>query len=231
MRRVLNVALAVGASVARAGSGARVGALGARPERPLVLYEYEACPYCRKVREALSILDLGAEVRPCPRGGERFRPEVLARGGKAQFPYLVDPNGGVAMYESDDIVAHLFERYGAGRVPALLAPGPLNDATTSLASLLRPGLGAFRRPAKAPEQPLELYSFEASPFCRIVRERLSSYEIPSRLHNVAKGSPGRDAFVARSGRMQVPYLVDPNVGVALFESADIVHHLDREYAI
>jgi len=64
-----------------------------------------------------------------------------------------------------------------------------------------------------------------------VRERLSSYEIPYRLHNVAKGSPGRDAFVARSGRMQVPYLVDPNVGVALFESADIVHHLDREYAI
>ena len=39
--------------------------------------------------------------------------------------------------------------------------------------------------------PLELYSFEASPFCRLVREALSSLELPYRLTNVGRGSPSR----------------------------------------
>jgi hypothetical protein len=37
-------------------------------------------------------------------------------------------------------------------------------------------------------------------------------ELPYLLHNVAKGSPSREGFVRRSGKMQVPYLVDPNTG-------------------
>ena len=63
-----------------------------------------------------------------------------------------------------------------------------------------------------------------------MRELLSSLEIPYLLHNVAKGSPRRDAFVERSGKMMVPYLVDPNAGVEMFESADIVLYLDATYA-
>jgi glutathione S-transferase len=87
----------------------------------------------------------------------------------------------------------------------------------------------YRR-ARPAELPLELYSFEASPFCRIVREALCALEIPYRLHNVGKGSPSRAAFVARSGRMQVPWLVDPNTGIEIFESADIVRYLEATYA-
>ena len=64
------------------------------------------------------------------------------------------------------------------------------------------------------------YSFEPSPFCRIVREALCSLEIPYLLHNVAKGSPRREAFVARSGRMMVPWLVDPNTGIEMFIAGD-----------
>ena len=45
----------------------------------------------------------------------------------------------------------------------------------------------------------------------------------------AKCSPSRDAFVERSGKMMVPYLVDPNTGVAMFESADIVKYLFDTY--
>jgi len=63
-----------------------------------------------------------------------------------------------------------------------------------------------------------------------VRERLCSLEIPYLLHNVAQGSPRRDAFVARSGKMQVPYLVDPNTATEMFESADIVAYLTNTYA-
>jgi glutathione S-transferase len=230
MNRALDVATSLTASLARAGVGMSVGALGPRPEKPLELYEFEACPFCRKVREALTVLDLDALVLPCPKGGPRFREDVKRRGGKYQFPYLVDPNTGKEMYESDDIIAYLFERYGAGRLPALLSPGALTNLSAGLASALRPGFGSRYRPAQAPESPLELWSFEASPFCRIVRECLSSLELPYRLHNVGKGSPKRAAFAERSGRMMVPWLVDPNSGVTMFESAEIVRYLERTYA-
>jgi glutathione S-transferase len=229
--RALDVATSVAATLARLGNGAQIGSLGARPERPLELYEFEACPFCRKVREALSILDLDADVFPCPKRGPRFRPEVERRGGKQQFPYLVDPNTQIEMYESDAIVRYLFERYGDGRVPLALSLGPVTDFSAQLASLWRPGAGAFYKSARAPEKPLELWSFEASPFCRLARERLCVLELPYRLHNVAKGSPKRAEFVRRSGKMMVPYLVDPNTGKEMFESADIVAYLDDTYAV
>jgi glutathione S-transferase len=230
MNRALDVATSLAASLARVGVGLQVGALGPRPERPLELYEFEACPFCRKAREALTVLDLDALVLPCPKGGPRFREEVKRRGGKYQFPYLVDPNTGKEMYESDEIVAYLFERYGAGRPPALLSPGALTNLSAGLASAFRPGFGSRYRPARAPELPLELWSFEASPFCRIVRESLCSLELPYRLHNVGKASPKRAAFQERSGKMMVPWLVDPNTGSSMFESADIVRYLERTYA-
>jgi glutathione S-transferase len=228
--RALDVATSLGATLARLGSGAAVGPLGPRPARALELYEFEACPWCRKVREALTVLDLEAVILPCPKGGRRFREEVRRRGGKAQFPYLVDPNTGKEMYESAEIVATLFEHYGAGPVPRLLGGGLGASLSAGLASAWRPGFGARHRKARAPQALLELYSFEASPFCRIVREALCALEIPYLLHNVGKGSPSRDAFVARSGRMQVPWLVDPSSGATLFESADIVRYLEATYA-
>jgi glutathione S-transferase len=182
------------------------------------------------VREALSMLDLEATIHPCPKGGPHFRKQVIARGGKAQFPFLVDPNTGRELYESDDIVAYLFAEYGDGSVPLSLRLGPLTDLSSFAASAARPGFGGRYVPARQPKTPLELWSFEASPFCRIARERLSALEIPYVLHNVAKGSPSRPKFVKRSGKMMVPYLVDPNTGTEMFESADIVAYLDRTYA-
>jgi glutathione S-transferase len=230
MNRTLDVATSVAASIARLGGGLRVGTLGRRPTKRLELYEFEACPYCRKVREALSMLDLDAMIYPCPKDGPRFRREVMRRGGKAQFPFLVDPNTDTELYESDEIITYLFDQYGDGAVPLPLRLGPLTDVSSMLASAWRPAFGARYQPAKAPAKPLELYSFEASPFCRIVRERLCALEIPYHLRNVAKGSPGRAAFVKRSGKMMVPYLIDPNTGTEMFESADIVAYLHRTYA-
>ncbi|MCL4686204.1 glutathione S-transferase N-terminal domain-containing protein [Myxococcota bacterium] len=229
MNRILDLTTSFAASGARLFAGLRVEALGPRPERPLELYEFEACPYCRKVREALTALDLDAEIRPCPKRGARFRPFVREHGGKEQFPYLVDPNTGKALYESAEIVRYLFATYGTGAPPLLYAVGPLVDLGAMLASALRPGRGAHAEPSRAPRQPLELWSFEASPFCRIVREKLSTLELPYRLHNLGKSSPGRPAFERRAGRIQVPFLVDPNTNVEMFESSDIVHYLDATY--
>jgi glutathione S-transferase len=230
MNRTLDVATSFFATLARIPAGMAVGKLGPRPELPLELYEFEACPYCRKVREALTMLDLEAMIYPCPKNGPRFRKEVVAKGGKAQFPYLEDPNTGEAMYESDDIVAYLYRNYGDGGVPIYLSLGPLTTLGASLASVYRLGLGHRYRPARPPEKPLELYSFEISPYCRIAREALCSLEIPYLLHNVGKNSPSRPAFEKRSGKMMVPYLVDPNTDTEMFESADIVAYLERTYA-
>jgi glutathione S-transferase len=229
LARVADVGTSFLTSIARLGAGMTAGAPAARPARPLELYEFESCPFCRKVREALTELDLEAMVYPCPKGGERFRAKVVAMGGKAQFPYLVDPNTDVRMYESDDIVSYLYERYGGGRTPSPLVRGPLATITSSLASAFRPTSGTRVRPSRPPERPLELYSFEASPFSRIAREALCELELPYLLHNVGKGSAGRSAFVERSGKMMVPYLVDPNTGKAMHESADIRDYLHATY--
>ncbi len=231
MNRALDVATSIGASLARLGTAARIGELGKRPEKPIELWEFEACPFCRKVREALSILDLDAVIYPCPKGGPRFREELKARAGKAQFPYMRDPNSSKEMYESDDIVRYLFETYGDGQVPMALSLGVITNLTASLASAWRPFSGLRYEPSTPPDQPLELYSFEPSPFSRLAREALCSLEIPYVLHNVAKGSRRRDVFVERSGKMRVPYLVDPNSGVEMFESADIVSYLTETYAL
>lgn len=231
MNRTLDVTTSFAATIARLPAGLSVGHIGERPDKLLELYDIEASPYCRKVREALSILDLEAMIYPCPRKGTRFRSRVRERGGKEQFPFLVDPNHDVAMYESNDIVSYLFRVYGDGDVPLFLRLGPLTNAQEYMASIMRPGFGMFARASKTPDKPLELWSFEASPFCRIVREALSSLELPYRLHNVAKGSPSRQAFIARSGRMMVPFLHDPNTGADMFESQEIVKYLGRTYGL
>lgn len=228
--RVFHVSSALAVTLLRGAAGLSVKSVGHRPEKPLELYEYEGCPYCRKVREVLSELDLEAMIYPCPKGGERFRAKVRELGGKEQFPFLVDPNAQTSMYESEAIVRHLAKHYGKGELPFLQTLGTVNSALAIASGYPRGARGSAVRKSRAPNQPLELYSFEASPFCRLVREVLSELEIPYLLHNVAKKSPSRDAFVAKSGKMMVPYLVDPNTGSALFESADIIRYLEKTYA-
>lgn len=229
IKRIFDVGSSLVATVARLGSGVSIAPLGARPEKPLELYDFEACPFCRKAREALTLLDLEAVVYPCPKGGKRFRPKVKREGGKEQFPYLVDPNTGTAMYESDDIIEYLFRTYGAGPAPAALSLGPVTDASSFLASAARPVQGRAVAPSRLPKEMLELWSFEGSPFCRIAREALTELEIPYLLHNVGKGSPSREAFIARTGKMMVPYLSDPNTGKEMFESEEIVEYLYETY--
>jgi glutathione S-transferase len=228
--RWLDVASSSLATALRLGAGMKARPAARRPEKLLELYEFEACPFCRRVREAMSEFDLDAMIYPCPRGGTRYRPKVVEMGGKASFPFLVDPNSGRSMYESADIIVYLRETYDAP-TPFLGWLGPLGIASGGMASAVRAGHGRAARASKPPERPLELWSLEGSPYCRLVRETLCELEIPYVLHNVAAASPRREAFVARSGRMMVPYLVDPNDGErALFESADIVRYLER-YAV
>jgi len=221
-----------------------------QPAKHLELYEFEACPYCRLVREALTELDLDAMIYPSPHGGKRFRPKVAETGGKQQFPFLVDPNSGESMYESADIIDYLYKRYGGRPAPTRLLR-TLDVSSSVLAGIPRLRAGARARPSKAPRKPLELFSFESSPYSRRVRELLCELEVPYLLRSTGKakwqdlGPPGlratlfpnlpvegrtRTELLERAGKVQVPYLVDQNTGTAMFESEAINSYLLETYA-
>jgi hypothetical protein len=63
-----------------------------RPEGRLVLYEFDSSPFCRKVRDACTMLDLEVDIRPCPGAleGGHFSDEHLKLHGKRTVPYLID---------------------------------------------------------------------------------------------------------------------------------------------
>ncbi|CAJ1942174.1 unnamed protein product [Cylindrotheca closterium] len=102
------------------------------PNHDLILYEYEASPWCRIVREYLTILDLKAQIRPCPRQTlfmegaydkeSRFRPEAMQylksshQTDDMTFPILVDrtkaKDSPEVIVESYAILEHLWQQYG-----------------------------------------------------------------------------------------------------------------------
>jgi len=81
------------------------------PAQLLELYQYEACPACRRVRERLHELDLPFLVRTVAHRSPG-RARLRSIGGRVRVPFLVDPNTGESMYESDDIVKYLDDLYG-----------------------------------------------------------------------------------------------------------------------
>ncbi len=205
-----------------------------RPQKLLELYEFEVCPFCRKVREEMTELDLAYINRTCGKGASQNREEVKRRGGKLQFPYLVDPNTGTELYESEDIITYLAETYGPGRKFLGPAVSPINTAFAMAASAIRPR-GRRVRPGlenrQQPEEILVLYNLEASPYCRKVRETLNELNLDYQVENVGKFSARRPELVDRGGKMMIPYLIDPNTGTEMYESDDIIDYLEATYGV
>ena len=245
-----NLATSVLSTLLRAGNGIASRPAPIKPRQALQLYDIENCPYCRLVRETLTELDLDAEIYPCPKSGERFRPAVAARGGKAQFPYLVDRNTGTELYESLDIIDYLYATYGQCELPLRWRAQKLQTLGSMLASAPRLSRGMQAKPGRLPGLLLELYSFESSPYARPVRELLCEMEIPYRLRNCGRTQlqewllpsvrdwlkitpdsalDNRRVLQQAEGRVSIPYLHDPNTGAGLFESAAILAYLRRTY--
>ena len=211
----------------------------AAPATQITLYDFEACPYCRNVREAVTVLDLDILIKPCPRGSP-FRDEVLKYGGKTQFPFLVDDELGLKIYESDAIIEHLVEKYRGGSVAVKDAAPRIAGPRGTVAGLAASAFRGFRGGALSSRalatsgsiQPLELYSYENNQFCRPVREALCELGVPYRIKSCGKGSPRRAllAGIRPGGSTRCPYLVDPNTGTALGESRDILAYLEAQYS-
>ena len=245
-----NLGTSMIATLVRGTNGIQSTPAAVKPVKMLRLYDIENCPYCRLVREAFTELDLDAEICPCPKSGQRFRPEVLELGGKEQFPFLVDANTGVEMYESLDIIVYLFETYGKRPVPLKWRAGKLQTLGSMLASAPRMSQGMQAQPGEEPEYLLELYSFESSPYARPVRELLCEMEIPYILRSCGRTraqewllpplrkalniTPDSELHNRRTlqdmeGRVSIPYLYDPNSEQGMFESTGIVRYLRDTY--
>jgi len=75
----------------------------------MILYHFESCPYCVRVRNAVKELGLDLEMRDT-REKEAYREELIVLTGKTQVPCLVID--GKPMLESADIINYLKENFG-----------------------------------------------------------------------------------------------------------------------
>jgi glutaredoxin len=75
-----------------------------------VLYQFEACPFCIKVRRELKRLNLQLDLLDATR--PEIAEELIRGGGERQVPCLRIPEGTKFrwLYESDDIIAYLRSR-------------------------------------------------------------------------------------------------------------------------
>ncbi|KAM4068429.1 hypothetical protein ACB094_12G011100 [Castanea mollissima] len=202
------------------------------PPMRLQLFEFEACPFCRRVREAMTELDLSVEVYPCPKGSLRHREMVRRSGGKEQFPFLIDPNTGISLYESGDIVNYLFQQYGKGRSPST---GLLESTlfTGWMPTILRAGRGMTlweKARQDPPPKKLELFSYENNAYARIVREALCELELAYILHNVGEGSTRTKLLLDASQSKEVPYFIDANTGAQFGDYKKILSYLFQTYS-
>ncbi len=83
-------------------------ALDAKTEK-FALYQFNACPFCVKVRRELRRQALNVELRDA-RNDETHKQALIEGGGRYKVPCLQieNENGETAwLYESDDIIAYL----------------------------------------------------------------------------------------------------------------------------
>ena len=77
--------------------------------KQLSLYQFEACPFCVKVRRALQRMNLPVELRDAKKT-PRFAEELVVGGGRLQVPCLRVLDEDRWIYESSDIIAYLESR-------------------------------------------------------------------------------------------------------------------------
>jgi glutathione S-transferase len=211
-----------------------------KPDVPLVLYEYDASPFCKRVREMINLLDLTVEYRPCPGARQgKFSDELFERTGRRTVPYLIDPNTGTELFESGDQIEYLLKTYGPTpqdfdrKALWPITFQAFSVYTSTLVAVLREFPASKRQQTARPDnedmEPLELWGYESSPFVRPVREKLGSLCLPHVMVSCPRGSANRDKMMERTGRFQVPFLVDPNTGIEMFEGPEIVRYLEAVY--
>ena len=227
--------------------------------RLVQLYDIENSRECRLVRERITELDLVVEkVIPAAPNSRVFVEESYeyALPAGTTVPRLVVMEGSTekVVEGSSKILSYLDDTYTVASDSADTASSDdeLEEAKDQVikalagvglyvSTLLRLGRGqsvasaasaTSTIPVPRPEKPLVLYSYEGNQFCRLVREVLTELDIVYELRSAGKQSPRREELAEiTGGSSQCPYLIDPNTGVSMFESADIIKYLYNTYAL
>lgn len=77
------------------------------------LYQFNACPFCVKIRRVIKRLNIKIEIRDVLYN-QQFKKELIEQGGKYQVPCLriIHENGSVEwLYESNAIQAYLEQEF------------------------------------------------------------------------------------------------------------------------
>lgn len=82
--------------------------------KSLALYQFYACPFCVKVRRKIHKLNVPITLRDA-QNDSQHRQELAEKGGKIKVPCLRIEEGNSVrwLYESNDIIHYLEERYRA----------------------------------------------------------------------------------------------------------------------
>lgn len=76
---------------------------------------------------------------------------------------------------------------------------------------------------------LILYTTPACLYCEKVKSYFETAGIPYEIRDIATHAQYRDELLVKGGKLQVPFLVDTDHTIALYESADIIAYVEKQY--
>jgi glutathione S-transferase len=76
---------------------------------------------------------------------------------------------------------------------------------------------------------LTLYYKPTCPHCERVLAAAEELGISFNLKDITADETLRDELIEKGGKKQVPYLVDPDRNVSMYESGDIIDYLTEHY--
>lgn len=71
---------------------------------------------------------------------------------------------------------------------------------------------------------LKLYTYATCPYCAKVRSAFETMKVEFEEIDAERGTPGSEELVKLGGKQQVPFLVDEEAGVSMYESNDIIDY-------
>ena len=76
---------------------------------------------------------------------------------------------------------------------------------------------------------LKLYTYRTCPYCTRVRSAFAEMDLKYEEINAERGTPGSAELVRLGGKQQVPFLVDEEAGVNMYESSDIIAYARERF--
>lgn len=235
------------ASIVRIPNGVEINPRLKKPSQDvqvLKLYDIENNNACRLVREKITELDLVVEsVIPSAKNSRA----MSSKHAPETIPLLVvqENRKEISLKGTDAIISYLNSKFlDAGFAVAeekwleQFIESTRHVITGSMASFFRLGRGdsvssaALATDCPRPKKKLVLYNYEGNQFCRLVREVLTELDLVYEMRSTGKMSPRRMelASISSDQSSQCPHLVDPNTGVSMKESTDIINYLYKNYS-